>query len=563
MPHANPESAFEVAVRHLFRHVRDVDALRQNPLVHTFFDNTHAGQDLAVLKEIHARILRESAALCNKPKEPGSQERRRHAIIVALCAGESVSDTIVRLGLSRRHYYRERHAISTDVSRAIMQTTPMAATRVEVGDPLRLLITRAERLVDQGFANKAATLLEEAWSCAPEGDTKSALRFELAAALIAGGHTDRAADLLMKAAVSPIEPKAEPVDGERLRDRQVLVEATLAMEIGRDSEARRALEQIAKRQILDDRADETELDTILRCGDWYCGCARFPEARRMLNHAHRLYRRLVRPSARLQIGIALLAASCAEDASNEFSLEHHWLKEALTLSISSGSAERAIDAISSLIFYCVSVGCDDEAYEYAKYGLATAKTTEGSRLLEMIGIQIAVMLVKTRHWRNVANLLFEVEDLALPKSFRWALLKQAQGNLLTRAGRYREAQSPLLQAYEVARSVKNRKLEGIVLRERAVALHRIGSIAESAALMREAVEIAEEHHSAYTLWATCEAAARVSPDRRILRLAREARNALSSRNDDLTSNAMHKARSVQTMSGDGMRTSRRGVLTLR
>jgi tetratricopeptide (TPR) repeat protein len=562
MPRANPESAFEVAVRHLFRHVRDVDALRRNPLVHTFFANTLEVQDGAVLREIHDRILAESATLCNKPKEPALQARRRHAIIVALCAGESVPDTIVRLGLSRRHYYRERHAISTDVSRAIMQTTPKAVTGVELGDPLRLLITRAEGLVDQGFANKAATLLEEAWSCAPEGNSKSALRFELAAALVAGGHTDRAADLLMKAVVSPAEPKAEYVD-DCLRDRQVLAEATLAMEIGRDSEARCTLEQLAKRQILDHRADETALDTILKCGGWYCGCARFPEARRMLEHARRLYQRLVRPSARLQISIALLAANCAEDASNEFSLEHHWLKEALTLSISSGSAERALDAISSLIFYYVSVGCDDEAYAYAKYGLAIAKTTEGSRLLEMMGVQIAVMLVRTRHWRSVDTLLFEVEKFALPKSFRWGLLKQAQGSFLTRAGRYRDAQSPLLQAYEIARSVKNRKLEGIVLRERAVALHHIGSITESAALMRDAVEIAEEHRSAYTLWVTCEAAARVLPDRRILRLAREAKSALSPRNDDLKSNALHEARSVQTMSRNGVRTSRKDRLTLR
>jgi hypothetical protein len=89
MPRANPESAFEVAVRHLFRHVRDADALRRNPIVHTFFANTLEVPDGAVLREIHDRILGESATLCDKPKEPALQARRRHAIIVALCAGES------------------------------------------------------------------------------------------------------------------------------------------------------------------------------------------------------------------------------------------------------------------------------------------------------------------------------------------------------------------------------------------------------------------------------------------------------------------------------------------
>jgi tetratricopeptide (TPR) repeat protein len=529
---ANPESFFEVAARHLFRHINDVDALRGNPLVRSFFACAgRDGGDTIVLPRIHARILMEAAALRKERATLWSKEhvRRQHAIVVALCGGEHAEDTAARLGLSRRHYYRERHIICMRVARALFETNPKRAIGFEVGDRLRLLFARAAVLLDQGLARKAMSLLEEARSGLPEGTVRSAVRLELARVMISLGDASRAAELLAESGGLTDDRQAGDVTSAWLCDHQALTEALLAMETGRDAAAGRTLEALAKRRIADKRPDETALDTLVKCGFWYCGFGRFSQARTMLLHARELNRRLLRSTVPQQIAIALLAAQCAEDSVDEFNSQHHWLTEALALSISNGSVEGALGAISSLIFYYVSIGSDGDAYALAEEGLGIARGTEGTRLLETVAVQIVVMLLRTRFWRAVNPLLFEVEKFTEPGCFSWGLLKQAQGTFQGRTGQYDCAQVSLAKAYEVARNVNNRKLEGVVLRERAVVLHRVGSLSESIEFMRQAVELAEEHRSAYTLWATYDAAARVLPDRRFARLAQHARAAVLAR----------------------------------
>jgi hypothetical protein len=115
-----------------------------------------------------------------RPAQAGSP----HAIVVALCAGEPAPGTAAALGVSIHYYYRERHAICTRVSRALMQPVPDRAGAFKMLDPLRLLFARAEMLLGQGFAGKAVSMLAEARSGMPEGAARSAVRLELARALI-------------------------------------------------------------------------------------------------------------------------------------------------------------------------------------------------------------------------------------------------------------------------------------------------------------------------------------------------------------------------------------------
>jgi hypothetical protein len=77
--------------------------------------------------------------------------------------------------------------------------------------------------------------------------------------------------------------------------------------------------------------------------------------------------------------------------------------------------------------------------------------------------------------------------------------------------------------------VSNPRLESIVLRDLAVVLHRAGSVTEGIEFMKHAVELAEDYSGIWSLWNTYEAAARLLTDRRIVRLARQARAAISAR----------------------------------
>jgi tetratricopeptide (TPR) repeat protein len=534
MPYADPGSCFEAAARHLFRHLNDVSALRSNPLVRSFFARAKKDQGhAALLPEIHARILMEAAALCSESAAGlEARARRQHAIVAALCAGESPLETAARLGVSMAHYYRERHVVCTGVSRALMEPALKCATRFDVGDRLKLLFARTAALLDQGFAHKAVSLLEEARASAPEGAASSALRLEIARVTASVGLATGVEELLTESGLASLRRDEHRTSGW-LGDHQALTAALLAMEIGRDANAGRGLEVLAKRRITDRHADETSLDAFIRCGSWYCDSGRFSEARNMLRHAREVYHRLPHVPARLQIAIALLASKCAEDSADGFDLEHRWLNEALALSISNGSTHGVLAAMSGLMFYYGSVGRDDEVYTLAEEGLRIAQTTEGSRPLEAIGVQSVVILLRTRYWRSVAPLIFEVEELALPRSFNWGVLKQAQGVYLTRTGRYDQAQTSLAKAYDVAKTLNNRKFEGVVLRELAVAKHQVGALSESVECIRQAVELAEEHCSAYTLWITYDTASRLLRDCRIARLAKQAAAAVSARADVL------------------------------
>jgi tetratricopeptide (TPR) repeat protein len=301
------------------------------------------------------------------------------------------------------------------------------------------------------------------------------------------------------------------------------------METGRNADAGQALASLARRRIAETQADEETLDALLECGNWYCQNGKFSQARNLLERARDVSRRLPHAAVQRQIAVTLLAAHCAEDSIDEFGLEHHWLSEALSLSISNGSVCGTLEAMNGLMGYYVSTGRDDDVYELAKQSLSIARNTEGTRLLADVGIEATTMMLRTRHWRAVDPLLFDVEKLAQPGTLRWAILKHLQGNFLMRAGRYDRARAPLAGAYEAARSVGNRRLESIVLRDLAVVVHRVGSVTKGIEFMRHAVELAEGHSAVWSLWNTYEAAARLLPDRRIERLARQARAAISAR----------------------------------
>jgi tetratricopeptide (TPR) repeat protein len=532
MPRANPESSFEVAARHLFRHINDVKSLRYNPLVRAMcVGGESGGADRAILLAVHGQILSEARALSKDYAAGGSKVRahRQYAIVAALCAGESAAKTATRLQLSRRQYYRERRIVCIRVSRALAQVDSGRATRFEVGDPLRLLLARGEALLDQGFARRAVDLLGAARSGLPEGIARSAVQLRLADALISLGSATRAERLLAESCADAATHEAGDPTGQWLHDRQLLVSARLAMETGRNADAGFALESLARRRVAAEHANEETLDALLECGNWYCQNGSFSRARNMLDRARDISRRLPNAAAHRQIAMTLLAAHCIEDSIDEFGLEHHWLSEALALSISNGSACGMLDAMNGLMGYYVSIGRDDEVYALAKESLCIARGAEGTRILADVGIEIATMMLRTRYWRCIDPLLFEVEKLAQPGTLRWAILKHLQGNFLMRGGRYDRARTPLLGAYEAARKVSNPRLESIVLRDLAVVLHHDGSVTEGIEFMKHAVELAEGYSGVWSLWNTYEAAARLLADRRIVRLARQARAAKSAR----------------------------------
>jgi tetratricopeptide (TPR) repeat protein len=541
MPRAHPEKSFEAASRHLFRHVNDGEALRTNPIALAFFERANDGDGGAeLLPALHARILAMAREVTVERAADASDTRgrRQYEIVVALCEGEGWQETAARLDLSQRHYYRERRAICDLISRALLEEAATGSVRFEVDDALHFLLARAAGLIDRGFAQQAVNLLERAADGASSRTARAAIRSAWARALISLGRPSHAAQLLDEPATLDDNRRR---DGEWVYDHRVFTDALLALDVGRHAEAGQLLEGLAKRRIADQRADEEAIQTLAVCGDWHCMSGRFGQARTMLAQARGLRQRIKHASPSIDIIISILAAHCAEDPNSELGLGQHWLKEALSLSLATGSVDGAISAINGLLYHHASAGDDDEAYTLAEKGLRIAQAADGTLLLQNVAMQIAQTLLRTRYWRTVAPLLFEVEELAGPGSFRWAILKHLQGYFLTRAGQFQRARSSLSDAYEFMTKANNPRLEAVILRDLAIAQHQSGMQRNGVESMKYAVELAEGHSSTWSLCITYEAAARLLKERRMLRLAQQAKAALLTRSDSAAPNPIEKS----------------------
>jgi tetratricopeptide (TPR) repeat protein len=536
MPHTNPGKSFETASRHLFRHINDLNALRSNPLAVSFFDCVRKNEeDRVSLVEFHAKILMIARAMTGEWTSGGLKSRalRQLEIVVALCEGERSQDTANRLGLSERHYYRERRAICNRVSRALLEEASKRNVRFEVTDALRFLLARTAALIDQGFPRKAASVLEDAYGEVLEGTAKSAVRSALARALLSLGFSHRASELLSYDCARASDPREGNVTSDWARDHLTFTEALIAIESGDHARAGRVLEALARRRIADHRTDEESVATVVACGQWYCLNGAFSKARIMLQHARRFNRCIRHSVPSLEINIALLAASCADDPEAEFGLEYEWLSEAKALSVSSASAEGALNAISGLLGYHASIGNNDAIYFLSEEGLQVAQATESTLFLQFISTQIIQGMLWTPCWRAVAPLLFEIEEFVQPSSFRWAVLKHLQGNFLRRTGQYGRAKDSLDAACGFMQNTGTKALEAIIVRDLAVTQHQAGETSDSIESIRRALELAEGHSSALSLCITYETAARLLKERRIMRLAQQARATLAMRRRQL------------------------------
>jgi hypothetical protein len=526
MPRVNPESSFEAAARHLFRHLHEVKALRVNPLLRSYFV-VEVGGRASVLDEIRADVLALAGAICDELDSRGlrMQSLRRRQIVAALCAGETPGETARRLQISRSHYYRERHAICSRVAAALKRAAATDGARAAVRDEqLRLLFSRAESLRDSGSSAEAVRLLEDAYSSVAEEFAKSAVGLALAEELVFLGGRDRAGELLARSRSLRAE-RTENVASEWLSDSSSLNEARLESQLSRDATGGSALEMLAKRRIAERRSDDVTFDAAFLTGESYRNSGRYGDARKMLRHLRAMDQRYAHALAKRQIAILLLAAYCAESSTDEFGLAEQSLRDALDLSISSGTVVGALLASSGLIHHAAAGHNDGAVYAMAHQALRMARGVDFSGFLGYVVAEIVDALLQTQYWHAAAPLVFDAEKLTAPGTLRHALLKRAQGNYLMKIGRRGEAREAALEAYAIAKRLGNLRLEGLTLKDRASMFSGKDASRRQADLIREAVELIEGCGSASDLAATYDAAARILGDRRSLLLARQARAA--------------------------------------
>ncbi|HVR47990.1 MAG TPA: hypothetical protein VMT95_15275 [Candidatus Binatia bacterium] len=504
----------------MFRHIDDEVALRHNPLLRSYF-RIDSGEPRGVLAAIRADILTLTDAICDDLRSKGLQlqARRRREIVAALCTGKSAGQTAAELGISRSHYYRERQIVCSRVARALGQAAKHDARSIVRDDALRLLLRRAESLRDCGASNEAVRALEDGYASVADELAKSAVGLALAEELVFLGERERATEIFGRSQSLP-PPNGNGMS-EWLGDVWALNKARIESQLTRDAAAASALERLAKRRIAERRSDDVTFDAVFLCGEWYRNSGKYDEARTMLRHLRAMEQSSTHALAKRHIAIALLAGYCAESSIDEFGLAEQSLRDALDLSIAGGTIVGALLATSGLIRHAASRGHDDAVYAMAHEALRMARGADFGGFLGFVVAEIVDTLPETRYWRAAAPLVFEAERIVVPGTARHALLKHAQARYLMKAARRDKARQAMLEAHTIAKKLGNRRLEGIILRDRAATLTGQKDLGQRTDLMREAVALVERFGSASDLANTYAAAACVLGDRRILRLARQ------------------------------------------
>jgi hypothetical protein len=517
MPHADPHKSFDAAVRHLFRHLTDAPELRRNPLVRDFTKTHKTTNDNELVAAINDSILRLAKPCCAEYAAAGLQlqARRRHAIILAVCAGESSSITAARLNISPRQYYRERQVICVRVAALLVSQRERPDPQVQVSDPAAVLVSRAAFLIDQGLAKTAALLLDQAWSGMSQRDRVKA-RICLTDALINSGDLTRAARLLRYTHAEIGTSAGATIEW---LDRVALVEAKYNFASGCDAAGGAALEELARSQVGHNRTDEVSLETLIELGYWHCSNARFAQGRKALHRARLVAEHLAYVLPNQRVALALLYAYCAEDIIDDYNGSHRRFRNCLEVSVANASMRGTVEATIGLMGYFASAGCDDAVIDWAKRALDIARNSEGDRYLVFVSAWIGTTLLKTRYWRAVDPLIFEAEAIAKPGTLHWVFLKEAQADFLGRTARYKAAEESFAAADEATKTLQNPKWQAILCRDRGLMLGSIGS-EESIRLMTRAVELAEA--GAMGAWSrslTYQAASKVLHPGRIARPA--------------------------------------------
>lgn len=517
MQYQNVEGSFDAAVRHLFRHLNDAAALRQNPLAKSFFaksqtrsDNQHA------LAELRAAILESAAVWSRKDLELGAGHGavRGYEIVAGICFGTPVLTTAAQLGLSQRQYYRDRRSICTRVARSLSGARTTSGIALE--EPMRLLLRRASALVDQGFAEKSARLLKAALGDANSPAVKAEILLSLSGALIQYGDISGANSALVAAKRLITESRLPPRQSIVLRAGAQLTGIEFAIAVGDDVAASARLNALIKYMRFDTNGqldDELTFRILLESCSFHFQNGRFAEARAALAEAHAVLARIRNAPPELNVYLLVQTAACAEDGSRTADETRMLYDDALRLSVSRGSARGAFYAMVGLMRAFLWLGDHDEAHKWFDRAFAVARSMEGTKPLLSACIASTYM-VSTRFWRQVGQQLSHGERFARPTTLKWAIIQGAQGQLLARTGSLNEALQKFQAAVDATAKLRNQRFQSAMLREYGVTLYRLGRRTEAEAFVKEAVALARDRATDLSKAETYSAASALMPEMR-------------------------------------------------
>jgi len=545
MPRAKPGTSFDVAVRHLFRHLHEPGELRRNPLVSRFFGTGvrrgNREQDAVIAAQVRECIAKSVECLKSSELSPAATRLRlqEDTIIARRLEGATPKQIASELRVSKSEFYRQYRQACIRVARHVqsLESAPRAVS-FSTPDTLDLALVRARAAADAGDYDRAI--------CGFDAMVASGLdperRIEC---LCRRADVDLERGAYAKAGVSLAEASRVLAVGTGVlagvalataRARVALLRSKVAWATADFGTAEAALLSAHEslepfRAQPDERIGELLIDVLFECGNRHklqgrygaaSECIReigeLAQSRLMLSPQHEIDCILLREQ------VALLSARPgAYDPAKYVAL----LNRALRLSKACGSVRRVVEIeleLSANPFINADVA--RTTLDAARLLTSASRQLRNSRLLAYVSIYAADALVGTRFWRMVPSILHAAKDAEPKGSREWAHMALLQSAHRCKASRIPESRHWANEACRAAERSGSQRVVAAALRCLASAALADGRRGEAAEYLRSSLPTAERFGSSEARILTYDLAHAVTGDARYRRAAVELRQSL-------------------------------------
>jgi len=539
LPKIDSNASFNVAAKHLFRHLHEPRALRRNPLVRRFFEDSALGgfgraRERAVLDRIH-QLIRQGAEQCRDADfVSGRHERaqRQHTIVIHHCLEQQpIREVATALGISYQYCYRERADICSRLARYIYEYEDMPALDYfpEL-DEFQFLMDRASHA---GFGDIKTAFHEcdELVRVAPSALQRIEALHTSALVAIEFGNVERAKDAYAAAQALWVERLAAgPSPSRNVAQACIdLVGSKLAYYCADTSEAVRMaqravshLEQVQASASAHTRELYVESlydlgKTFYSLGDADRGYDCIASAEANLCHVRAASSRL---HTRIMVAIWRLRNQMLMSSKSWYPSGQRLkgLATAFERAYASGSLIEAAGALAGLSEYNVFAGNDREAFRAARLAVFLLKQQPSERVRVQASLSIGLLLISTRYWQYAMSLLPSAAELELCDAYHRQLAAYFSAEHAFRLRRFDTARSL------TAGVAGGREYADITVSTELIAAasaHELGQRPEARTLIDEAILVAERLGLAPILRDAYSIAAKITGARRFERQARE------------------------------------------
>lgn len=542
MPAADPRASFAVAVRHLFHHLDDANALRKNPLVSRYFEENASGrlshaQHRAALGYIRSLIIA-AAGRCRESDIAGHQKERalRQFTIIERCClkGEPIADVAAELGISLRQCYRERSAICLRVASFIRREREHRAQHVESVDEHRFAVKLAVALAEVGEFEGACREFGEIVSGSASAQQKieglcrwADVQVELGALAAAESSLLAAAGILasQNGALPDQRACAARCDIELVRTRLAWASADPVQADQSLKSAQIEAEHLSGAGNGGQRIRELQVTVLVEATNRALERGEFLEAQAYLDRADAALSDCLEPSVcqRVDLMLARARLQLASFRPGSFAaLQENFiaLAEARQLARSCSSPKREIEAELLLADRHVDPDNGEEALDTARRVLGMASKLGNKRLLVTVSVGLADLVCRPRFENVLPSILSVADQVAVSNSLDWAIMTHIKATSLLQRGDARGAWSCGQRAAYAADRLNSPRLATAASRVLALAAHQLGHKSEAVDRILYATQMAERYASPWSCLRTYAAAASLTGKKVFERAAR-------------------------------------------